>query len=318
MAVNVTVRDIVNFPGGTPKTITLDIIQIIPNLGNPEGDEIWVSSATTTATASGGGAIQDIFKNEMKRGYIRGIAPATSLLDIPASARMVVAIDETLGGGLEIELTEGTNQLPADVAQDIETLLRNSAELGGGGGELGNLSYLNAQVRFLNGVFSIESGTVTDKFTGTGRSSVVIGPPGSGVDIRTTLGLHLTISSEQLAARQLAETALASAYSAGDIIELVSTAGFNAGEAIEVRDITNSQVVVISGAGVSDGLTAAQIRFTTASGISTGLSNSYATGSQVRKFHAIDGADPVSAVATMDELYRFAIDSLVNQVDFSA
>jgi len=63
MAVNVTVRDIENFPGGTPKTITVDIIQIIPVGGMPlEGDEIWVSSTTTAATASGGGSIQSIFK----------------------------------------------------------------------------------------------------------------------------------------------------------------------------------------------------------------------------------------------------------------
>lgn len=317
MAVNVTVRDIVNFPGGTPKTITLDIIQIIPNLGNPEGDEIWVSSATTTATASGAGAIQDIFKNEMKRGYVRGIAPATALLDIPASARMKVAIDEDISSALEIELTEGINQLPADVAQDIETLLRTNAEIGGAGGKTGDLSYLNAQVRFINGAFSIESGTVTDKFTGTGRSSVAIAAPDSGTDIRTTLGMHLTASSEQLAARGVAESSLASGYTSGDVLSLVSAAGFSAGDAAEIRDTTNSQIVVVSGAGTAGGLGSAQVRFTTQSGL-TGLANAYSTGAQIRKLHEIDGADPVSAVSTMDELYRFAIDSLVNQVDFSA
>ncbi|KKM26853.1 hypothetical protein LCGC14_1580520, partial [marine sediment metagenome] len=59
MAVNVTLRDIVNFPGGTAKTVTLDITQIVPVQGDPlEGDEIWVTSAVTTATASGGGSIE--------------------------------------------------------------------------------------------------------------------------------------------------------------------------------------------------------------------------------------------------------------------
>lgn len=75
MALNVTVRDIINFPGGTPKTVTLDIIQIVPSAGNPEGDEIWVTSSTTTATASGTTAIQNMFKNEMKRGFITGVPP---------------------------------------------------------------------------------------------------------------------------------------------------------------------------------------------------------------------------------------------------
>ena len=318
MAINVTVRDIVNFPGGTAKTITLDIAQIVPNGGSPEGDEIWVTSSTTTATASGGGSIQSIFKNEMKRGFLRGVPPATALLDIPSLARFKVAIDGLIGTGVDIELTEGTNLLSSDVAQDIENQIREEAEIGGGGNKIGNLSYLNAQVRFFNGVFSIESGTVTDTFTGPGRSSVTIAAPATGTDVRETLGLHLTVSSELLAARQLAETALASDYSVGDIIEVISTAGFTAGESFQIRDVDNSQLVLISGAGVSDGLTASQIQFVTVSGESLGLANAYSTGAQIRKFHPIDTPDPVSAVSTVDQLYRFAIDSTVNQIDFGA
>jgi hypothetical protein len=318
MAINVTVRDIVNFPGGTPKTITLDIAQIIPSGGNPEGDEIWVTSSTTTATASGGGAIQDIFKNEMKRGYLRGVPPATALIDIGATNRFALAIDEAIGNAVDIEVSAGTNLLPTDVAQDIENQIRNQAEIGQGGAKEGNLSYLNAQVRFVNGVFQIESGTVTDRFTGPGRSSVAIAAPSLGTDVRETLGLHLTVSSEQLASRQLAETALASDYSSGDLLEVVSTAGFNAGETLEIRDTNNQQLVLISGAGVGDGLSASEIRFVVVSGASLGLANAYSTGAQIRKYHPIDGPDPVSAISTVDQLYRFQIDSMVNQVDFSS
>lgn len=317
MAINVTVRDIINFPGGTPKTITLDIAQIIPNGGNPEGDEIWITSSTTTATASGSGAIQDIFKNEMKRGFLRGVPPATSLLDVGSSNRFKLAIDEAIGSGVDIEVTEGTNLLPNDVAQDIEDQIRGSAEIGGGGSKEGNLSYLNAQVRFINGVFVIESGTVTEKFTGSGRSSIAIDAPDSGSDVRTLLGLHLVVSSELLAARQLAETSLASDYTSGDIIEVTSTAGFEAGSALQLRDILNDQIVLISGAGVSDGLTASQIRFVVVSGSELGLANNYSAGTQVRKYHEIDSPDPVSAINTVDQLFRFQIDSMVNQVDFS-
>lgn len=318
MAVNVTVRDIVNFPGGTPKTITLDITQIIPAGGSPEGDEIWVSSATTTATASGALAIQDVFKNEMMRGFLRGIPPSSTLIDVGANSRFKIAIDEAIGSGVDITLDTGNNVLAMDVAQDIETKIRALALIGEGGAKQGNLSYLNAQVRFVNGVFSIESGTVTEKFTGSGRSSVEIDAPSTGTDIRTTLGLHIIVSSEILAARQLAETALAADYSSGDIISVDSAAGFASGESLQVRDATNSQVVVISGAGVSDGLPAADIRFVTQSGASTGLATTYSGGAQVRKFHPIDVANPVSAINTMDQLYRFQIDSMVNQIDFSA
>jgi hypothetical protein len=254
----------------------------------------------------------------MKRGFLRGIPPATALLDIPADAGFKVAIDALIGTGVDIVLTEGTNLLSNDVAQDIENQIREEAEIGGGGGKVGNLSYLNVQVRFFNGVFSIESGTVTDTFTGPGRSSVVIAAPDLGTDIRETLGLHLIVSSELLAARQLAETALASDYSVGDIVEVISTAGFNAGESFQIRDTDNAQLVLISGAGVSDGLTASQIRFVTVSGEGLGLSNVFSTGAQIRKFHPIDTPDPVSAVSTVDQLYRFAIDSTVNQIDFGA
>jgi len=318
MPVNVTVRDIINFPGGTPKTITLDIAQIVPTGGTPEGDEIWVSSATTTATASGGASIQNIFKNQMKRGFIRGVPPASALIDIPASARIKVAIDESISNGVDIELSPGNSLLATDVAQDLESKIKAQAQIGGGGAKVGNLSYLNAQVRFENGLFQIESGTVTDRFTGAGRSSVSLGAPTLGTDIRQTLGLHLTISSEELAARQLAETSLASNYTGGDILEVNSTAGFAAGDALQIRDTSNQQIVLVSGAGVSAGLTASQIRFSTVSGLSTGLANTYNTGAFIRKFHPVATADPVSAVKTMDQLYRFQIDSIVNQIDFSA
>lgn len=244
--------------------------------------------------------------------------PATGLLNIASNDRMVVAIDEAIGSGLEIQVTEGNNLLPADIAQDIETTIRNSALIGGGGAKAGNLSYLNTQVRFVNGVFTIESGTVTDKFTGSGRSSVAVGEPAAGTDVRDTLGLNLTVSSEDLASRQVAETTLASAYSTGDILTVVSTAGFLAGDAIEVRNSTTQQIVLVSGAGTTDDLPGADIRFTVASGISTNLDAAYAIGDQVRKFHPVSTAEPVSAVTSVDQLYRFQIDSIVNQIDFSA
>lgn len=313
MAINVTVRDIVNFPGGTPKTITLDIAQIVPTGGSPEGDEIWVSSASTTATASGGGSIQSIFKNQMKRGFIRGVSPSNSTFTIGASNRLKIAIDEAIGSGVDVELTSGNGLLPTDVAQDLETKIRNEAVIGGGGSKIGNLSYLNAQVRFVDGVFRIESGTVTDRFTGSGRSSVALDAPDLGTDVRETLGLHITVSSEQLAARQLVETDLTSAYSSGDTLTVRNTAGLSSGDAFQVTDGTNTTTALVSGT-----LSASEIRFTAISGAGLGLSNSFASGSILKKLHEVEGADPVSAVTTMDELYRFSIDSIVNQIDFSA
>ncbi len=314
MAVNVTVRDIVNFPGGTPKTVTVDIIQIVPVQGQPlEGDEIWVSSTTTAATASGGGSIESIFKNVMKRGWIRSSGLITGNIDIVSGDRMVVAIDEAIGGGIEIELTTGSNILPGDIASDIESLIQAQATIGGGGSKVGNLSYLNAQVRFVNNKFEIESGTVSESFTGSGRSSVAVGAPALGQDIRATLGFDITTDSLTLASRNIIETDLTSAYNSGDTLTVRSTAGLSSGDAFVVTDGTNDNIASISGV-----VSASVLRFTAVSGAGQGLANIYATGALLKKLHEVDVADPVSAVTTMDELYRFAIDSMVNQIDFSS
>jgi len=314
VAVNVTVRDIVNFPGGTAKTVTVDIIQIVPQGGSPEGDEIWVTSTTTAATASGTLAIEDIFKNEMKRGFIRSSGLVTGLINIPSNARMVVAIDENLGAGVEIQLTEGINFLAEDIAQDIESLLQNQATIGGGGSKVGNLSYLNCQVRVEANRFSIESGTVADTFTGVGRSSVLVGEPSLGTDIRATLGFDIVTASIDLAARQIAETDVTADYSVGDQLTVRSTAGLEDGDAFEIRDGTNSDIALVSGTDGSSSV----FRFTVVSGDGLGIGNAYATGALVRKLHPVDQSDPVSAITTIDQLYRSTIDSTVNQIDFSS
>lgn len=314
MAVNVTVRDIVNYPGGTAKTVTVDIIQVVPVAGDPlEGDEIWVTSTTTTATASGGGSIENIYKNRMKRGWIRGTSLQTGNIDIPSNARMVVAIDEAIGSGLEIALTEGNSLLPSDVAADIESKIQNEAKIGLSGSKEGNLSYLNCQVRFTDNRFYIESGTVAESFTGTGRSSVKVGEPALGTDIRSTLGLDITLDSETLAGRQLVETDLTSAYTTGYSLTVRSTAGLAAGDSFEVVDDTNSNVALVSGV-----IDASTVEFTAVSGLGLGLGNTYSSGAILRKLQSVDVADPVSAVTTVDELYRFQIDSIVNQIDFSS
>jgi len=255
----------------------------------------------------------------MKRGFIKSSGLVAATLAIPASAKFKVAIDEAIGEGVDITLTEETDPVPlATGAADIETKIRLQAEIGLGGAKMGNLSYLNAQVRVVGTQFSIESGTLATIFTGTGRSSVAVGAPDTGTDVRATLGLNITTSSETLASRAIVEDSLASTYTTGDLLVLNSAAGFSAGNAIIVQDGTNSQVVVASGVGVADGLGSAQIKFVTQSGAVTGLETTYSGGSLVRLLHEVDVAAPVSPVDTVDKLYRFCIDSIANQIDFSA
>lgn len=318
MAINEIARDIVNFPGGTPKTITLDIAKVVTVGGSPEGDEVFVMSAATTATASGGLSIQNIFRNEMRRGYALTRALSATVFNVPANYGLKIAIDEAIGNGVDIELNEDAAATLDDIAQDIELKLRATAKIGEGGAKAGDLSYLNAQVRVTGGRLRIDSGTLSDRFSGAGRSSVALGAPDSLTDARELLGFDIPILSEDLAARQLANSTLAGDYTSGDIIEVTSTAGFLDGDAFEVRDVDNSQICVISGVGTGAGLSASQIRFVTASGAGTGLDTTYSGGALVRKLHTLHDPNPVSATTTVDELYRFAIDSIVNQIDFSA
>jgi len=316
MAVSVTVRDIVNFPGGTAKTVSVDVLQIVPK-GTSEGDEQWVATASTTATASGGGAIQSIFKTDLKRGFIKSSGLKGGSFNIAASTGMVIAIDQAIGLGVTITLATGNNILGVDVAQDIETKLQSQAVIGGGGAKIGNLSYLNCQVRFINNKFIIESGTVANTFTGTGKSSVVVGAPPSGTDARTLLGFDVPTSSETLAGRQLVETDITATYTAGDVLTMTSTANLATGDPIMVY--TNSLVSSFSQAVVVSGvLSSSQVRFVTASGLGTNLSATLPIGSVVRKMEHVDQADPVSAITTVDQLYRFALDSLINQINFGA
>lgn len=315
MAVNLTVRDIINFPGGTAKTVTVDVIQVVPKGGTPEeGDEKWVTSTTTTATASGGGSIQSIFKNDMRRGWIDSSGLKGSVFDIVASTNdtIKVAIDEDISQGVDVTLTAGMAILGEDVAQDLENKIQAEAVIGSGGGKIGNLSYLNAQVRFINGKFRIESGTVTNAFTGADKSSVAVAD-GDSNSVLGTLGFDISLSSEDLAVRTIAETSVDSAYSTGDLLEVVSTANISAGDSVKVSNTSGqTQTVLISGTATGE------LYFVTESGTGTNLAIAAPVGTLVRKLQEVDTSVPVSAVNTVDKLYRFAIDSIVNQIDFSA
>jgi len=317
LATNVTVRDFENFPGGTAKTITLDITQVVPVLGDPlEGDEIWITSAATTATASGGAAIQNIFKNQMKRGFAESSGLVTGPFTIPATAKIKVAIDEATGltAGVDIEVDAGSNRLAEDIAQDIEAKIKAEAELGAGGAKIGNLSYLNVQVRFTNNKFSIESGTAGTSFTGTNKSSVKIGAPDTADNLRSILGFDVVTDSETLASRVFIETSVTVDYTSGDLLTVGSTTGLTAGTPFIITDGTNSSTALVSGTE-----SASVLRFTTSSGGGLGLDATFlASGTLVRKLFETNTVEPVSAIKTVDQLYRFSIDSIVNQIDFSS
>jgi len=304
MAVNVSVFDLVNFPNN-PKTVTVDITELVP-FGNG-GEDTWVFSAITSATASGGAAIQRLYISDTKFGWAKSSGLKTGPFDITGSQRhLKVAIDEDIGNAVEVALD--ISALPVGgnaVAKALQNKISATAYTGGS--KAGNLAYLNATVNFTNGSFEIVSGTASSAYTGTDRSSVAVVDGVTTTGLAAELGFDIPFTSEGLASVPPSSTSVGADYTSGVALTVVDPGVITSGDCIAVTDGTNTEY-----RGVESG-------FGTAVTLSSGFSNGYTTGSfvQVLKLQDPKGI-PVSGYSNIDEQVKFAIASLVNQIDFSS
>jgi hypothetical protein len=305
MAVNVSVFDLVNYPNN-PKTVTVDITELVP-YGNG-GEDTWVFSAITTATASGGAAIQRIYISQNKVGWAKSSGLKQGPYTVNASQKhLKIAIDEDIGSAVEITLDENAVTIGGNaVAKDIQAKLSATAMTGGD--KAGNLAYLNAVCRFVDGAFEIVSGTTSDVYTGSTRSSVAVADGTSTTGLAAELGFDITFTSEELASNPPVQTSLAAMASAAATSLTVTTAGVVAeGDAIAITDGVNTEY-----RGVESSIGSIVT-------ISSGIDNGYAAGSMVQVLTMQDPAGkPVSAYETLDDVVKFSIASLVNQIDFSS
>ena len=305
MAVNVSVFDLDNFPNN-PKTVTVDLTELIP-FGN-SGEDTWVFSAITTATASGGAAIQRLYLSKTKWGWAKSSGLKSGPYDVTASQKHLrVAIDEDSSNYVEIALDENALPLGGDVvAQNMQDKIQDAAS--SGGAKAGNLSYLNAAVRFTNGTFEIISGTASEFYQGVDRSSVWIGDGTTTTGLAEELGLDILFTSEDFASTQIKQTSLASDYTAAaGQMTVVNGALITGGDCIAITDGTNKEFRGIE--SVSNDLVT----------LSSGLGNSYSTGAlvQVMQMQDVTG-EPPPLYDTIDDYIKFAISSIVNQIDFSS
>ena len=303
MAVNVSIFDLVNYPNN-PKTITVDITELVP-VGNG-GEDTWVFSAITSATASGGAAIQRLYISQNRFGWVKSSGLKQGPYTINGGQKhLQVAIDENIASALEITLDESVTSVGGDaVAKDIQSKISTSALTGGA--KVGNLAYLNATVKFVNGFFDIISGTASDVYTGSTRSSVAIIDGVSTTGLAAELGFDISFSSESIASDPPVQTSLASSYTTGTSITVDTSGLISSGDCLAITDGTNTEFRgVESGSGVNVVL-------------SSGLGNTYGTGSLVQVVKLQDPAGrPVSAYETIDDVVKFSIASLANQIDFS-
>jgi hypothetical protein len=302
MAINETVRDIENNPNKS-KTVTLDLQKVVP-IDN-DGDEVYVVTSSSTATKIGGSTANPIFVREFKAGFCKSSGFKNPPFNISSSnLNLKISIDGSAFRAIALAIGNGLTG--EDVAKDLESKI--NALAGTGQVEAANLAFLNATVEFKNNRFNIVSGSISNTYTGVGKSSVDV-DAGDSNSAHITLGFDKKITSEALASKKATEASVASTYTAGELsITVNGTDDLSAGYAFSIYDGTNREYFVASGISVGE------------IGISgtTGLSHSYAVGSVVQR---IFERDPMSDLASpyedLDAIVRFSLRSIANQLDFS-
>lgn len=304
MAITETVRNLAVNPSVT-RTVTLDLQSIIPE--DTEGDEIYVTSSVTTATSViDASSINPIYLREFKTGYCKSSGFKNPPFNVtPTSSDLRISIDGS--SFYTITLASGTGLSGEDVADDMQTKI---SALGGVGGVAeGDLAFLNALVEFSENRFKITSGTVSNTYTGVGKSSVSV-IPGVSNDISAELGFNIVVESEALSSKKAKETILTTTYSGGIEINVESVDDYAAWDAFTITDGTNREYFVASGVDAGD---------TKLLVISGTIMNTYSGGAIVQKIFERDPtSDLASPYDNIDALIRFQLRSMANQMDFSS
>ena len=303
MAVNVSVFDLVNFPSN-PKTVTVDLTELVP-AGN-SGEDTWVFSAITSATASGGASIQRLYLSNTKFGWIRSSGLKQGPFSITAGQKhLKVAIDEGISNAIEVELSTSASLISGEaVAKDLQSKI--SAAASSGGAKEGNLAYLNVAVKFSNGYFQIISGTASDRYTGVDRSSVAVADGVTTTGLASELGLDIVFSTHTIAGDPPSVTSLASNYTSGTGLTVTTAGIVSEADCVAITDGSNLEFRgVESSVGTSVTL-------------SSGLANTYSSGSLVQVLKLQDPTgQPSPAYSNVDDVIKHAIASVANQIDFS-
>lgn len=321
MATTITVYDLDNYPDNS-KTLTIDQKSVLP-IG-AEGDEKWVLSFVTTAYSDidDSTAIQDIYVQEIKTGWLKssGFVGTGGKFTIGSNSKeLKIKIDASagaaLGGGYyTITLDEGVNLTARAIAEDMEVKIRALTLVAADVGY--SLAYMNASVEYEGGRFWIISGSVSPYYTGTTRSSVKVVQAGGDICYQT-LGFNLSVDSETIASTDIKEAMLASNYTTNTTPLSINTGtGVVAGDCLMITDGTNTDYfTAISG--------------TTETSIVVcvhdpnnyvGIAHSYTTsGTKIQRLREQDpNQAPIAYYDTVDDVTRWGIKSIVNQIDFSA
>lgn len=324
MAVNVTVYDLENYPDNS-KTVTLDHKVVVP-VGQ-EGDEKWVLSFTTTAYSDNTNrtAIQDVYVQEMKGGWLKssGFVGTGGKFTISSSKdELKIKLDNSAGatgggGYYTITLTSGTNLTGDAIAEDIETQIRALPDDAAwiSGDDVYKLSYMSCTVEYKDGRFWIISGTVSPYYTGASRSSVKIAKASTDTCYET-LGFDLAVDSQTMAGISTKEALVATDYTTDTSPLVIGTGtGIVAGDCLMITDGTNTDYFTV----ISGTETSVEVATSGAHGY-TGIANSYSKDvSKVQVLREQDPEnEPVSYYEAVDDISRWGLKSIIQQIDFSS
>ena len=330
MAVNITVYDLVNYPDNN-KTVTVDIKQVTP-IGY-EGDEQWVVSCVTNAYSDNTNrtAIQDIYIQSHRAGWLKGMEAAGPF-----------TIASGTNGGFEIRLDGDATWRHLDIASDTysgdalaDYLEENIRSMHSVVSPAYKLAYMNMSVEYTDGRFQFVSGSVSQYYIGSTRSSVAINAdtlakpgPGGQDNCAHTLGLDFPMTSESLAGFAAKEGRVDGSYSAGNTTLNAKEYGWDAttfsgsvfaitSDLVEDGGFENSTVTYEYFICVGGTPSAMTIRGAHASG---GLLNDYDPDDKIVMF---DGPQDPQATPTpwhseIDSIVRWGVKSISNQIDFSS
>lgn len=302
MAINVVAYDIENYPDN-PKTLTIDLKSVIPTGGF--GDEKYTLSCDTSATASGSAVIQEAFVSDSKVGWAMSSSRVTGPFLISESNKSLkVAIDENISGAITIDITtDAVNQTGNSIAQDIEAKIQSSTVVGGA--KAGNLSYKNARCEYVDGRFFIVSGSSSENFTGSRRSSVSVAAATSN-DASETLGFDIPIQSVDIAAQSVVETYVTSIVSSSTTVPVASTTGIVSGDCIALKTAAGATYY-----RYVDSVSAPNLIVNTAVSV--------AANTMVQLLKVQDPrSKPSSYYEDIDSFMRFCIEKIVRQINFAA
>jgi hypothetical protein len=301
MATNITVYDIINYPNNS-RTVTVDLKKVTPY--GEDGDEKWVLSATTTATASGSAAIQDTFVDYSNVGWSKSNGIPTEPFTINGSQlNMKVAIDEGVSGAATISLATSDTPISGDsVAADIQNKIHALTVTGAA--KAGNLSYLNTKCVYENGRFIITSGSLAQSFTGAGRTSVAVAA-GATNDVTSILGFDIDFPSEFLDGQNPEMTYVDGAVVASTTVPVGSVTNFTAGDCVGFKNSAGTLYYRYIDSVSSPNLI-----------VNTAISVDDGTIVQLLRLQDPEGK-PASYYTRIDDSMRHAIDLLIQQINFA-